>query len=360
MTFFITDFCARIKPMEEMIQEIKKRFLDKINQAKNLAELDEIYLELFGKKGEMTLLPRGFSKLAKDDLKSIGPLFNKTKLELEKDVDEKRNQVREGLYKKLIDESFELKKAQIKKRKGHFHPLTIFEQKIVELFAKLSFQQYEAPHIDTDYNVYEVLNIPKDSPARDLQDTFYIDENCYKIDTDKLILRGHTSNSEVRFMKEGRLPARMMLLGRCFRYENLDARHEHTFDQFEIVYIDKGVNMANLQFLSEYFLKAVFGSDIKARLRTKYYPQVEPGAGIDGLCIFCKGNGCKICAQVGWLELGGAGMIHPVALKNGGINTEVYSGLAWGISPERMVMLIEGVEDIRLFRNGDLKFLEQF
>ena len=161
-------------------------------------------------------------------------------------------------------------------------------------------------------------------------------------------------------MKLHQPPIRMMVIGRCFRYENLDARHEHTFNQFEIVFVDKGVNMANLQYLSEYFLKAVFGTEIKARLRTKYYPQVEPGAGIDGLCIFCKGKGCKVCGGVGWLELGGAGMIHPVALKNGGIDANEYSGLAWGISPERMVMLIEGIDDIRLFRSGDLKFLEKF
>ena len=161
-------------------------------------------------------------------------------------------------------------------------------------------------------------------------------------------------------MREHKPPIRMMAIGRCFRYENLNARHDHTFDQFEIVYIDRGVNMGNLQYLSEYFLKAVFGTEIRARMRTKYYPQVEPGAGIDGLCIFCKGKGCKVCGGVGWLELGGAGMIHPVALINGGIDPNEYSGLAWGISPERMVMLIEGIEDIRLFRNGDLKFLEKY
>lgn len=347
--------------MEDKLNQLLSDYQNKISKAQSLKELDEIFLALFGKSGEITLLPKEFSKVPKDQLQKVGPLFNKLKQELEKAIENRRNEAREESYSKLSSESFDLsKKVEAKKRKGHLHPLTQFEKKIADLFGKLGFQQYEAPHIDTDYNVYEVLNIPKDSPARDLQDTFYIDQtNMPKID-DQLILRGHTSNSEVRYMKEHKVPARMMLIGRCFRYEAVNNRHDHTFDQFEIVYIDKGVNMGNLQYLSEYFLKAVFGSKIKARLRTKYYPQVEPGAGIDGLCIFCKGKGCKICGHVGWLELGGAGMVHPVALENGGVDSEVYSGLAWGISPERMVMLIEGIEDIRLFRGGDLRFLEKY
>ncbi len=345
--------------MENKIKRIKEEYLGKISAARSLKELDEIYLSLFGKSGEITLIPREFAGLTSEEKKKVGPLFNQVKVELEKAINNKRKEIREEGYSKLAEEDFSLDSGEvIKKRKGHLHPLTIFEKKIADLFAKLGFQLYDAPHIDTDYNVYEVLNIPKDSPARDLQDTLYIDSKNMPPTEDKWILRGHTSNSEVRYMKEHQVPARMMLIGRCYRYENLDARHEHTFDQFEIVYIDQGVSMANLQYLSEYFLSSVFGKEIKARLRPKYYPQVEPGGGIDALCIFCKGKGCKICGGVGWLEIGGCGMIHPVALKNGGVDPEKYSGLAWGISPERMAMLIYGIEDIRLFRSGDLKFLQ--
>lgn len=151
-----------------------------------------------------------------------------------------------------------------------------------------------------------------------------------------------------------------MVLGRCYRHENIDARHEHTFDQFEIVYVDKNLSMANLQYLSEYFLKTVLGSDTKVRLRPKYYPFVEPGVGIDGLCIFCKGKGCKVCGGIGWLEVGGAGMIHPTVLKNGGIDPNIYTGIAWGPGLERILMLKYSINDLRLFRSGDLKFLEQF
>jgi phenylalanyl-tRNA synthetase alpha chain len=161
-------------------------------------------------------------------------------------------------------------------------------------------------------------------------------------------------------MENENLPIRMMVLDRCFRYENLDARHEHTFDQFELVYIDKGLSMANLQYLSEYFLKSVLGKDIKVRMRPKYYPFVEPGVGIDGECMFCNGQGCKICGGVGWLELGGAGMIHPNVLRNGGIDPDVYSGIAWGPGLERILLLKYGIEDVRLFRNADLRFLDKF
>lgn len=343
--------------MEDKISQTKNQYTEKIQKVQTLKELDQIFLALFGKKGEITLFPKDFPKLSEGQRRRVGPLFNSVKHQLEQAIETRRNEVREENYQKLDQESLDLTTpVKVKKRTGHLHPLTAFEKKIADHFSKLGFQQYDAPQIDTDYMTFQVLNIPEDSPARDLQDTFYLDtKNPQK--GDKLVLRSHTSNSEVRIMKEFKPPIRMMVIGRCFRYENLDARHEHTFDQFEIIYIDKGVNMGNLQYLSEYFLKEVFGIEIRARLRTKYYPQVEPGAGIDGLCIFCKGKGCKVCSGVGWLELGGAGMIHPVALKNGGIDPNEYSGLAWGISPERMVMLIEGIEDIRLFRSGDLKFL---
>ncbi len=347
--------------MEDKLLEIKNKYLEKVNQSNTLAELDEIFLALFGKNGELTLIPKEFGSLSGEEKQKIGPLFNQIKQGLEKAINDKREEIRENSYAKLAEETFEIEtKTEIKKRQGHLHPLTQFEKKTGDLFAKLGFQQYDAPHIDTDYNVYEVLNIPKDSPARDLQDTLYIDASNMPRMDDKLILRGHASNSEVKYMKEHGVPARMTLIGVCFRYENLDARHEHTFDQFEIVYIDKGVSMANLQYLSEYFLKEMFGEDIKARLRTKYYPQVEPGGGIDALCIFCKGKGCKVCGQVGWVEIGGCGMIHPVALENGGVDRNEYSGLAWGLSPERTLMMVHGIEDIRLFRSGDLKFLEKF
>lgn len=348
--------------MEQQILQIKVKYLEKIQKAQNLKQLDEIFLELFGKKGEITVLPKEFPKLSEVERRKVGPLFNQIKQELEKTIETRRSVVREESYNKLAEEKFTLQgdALEAKKRQGHLHPITKLEKEIVKVFQSIGFQLYDAPHIDNEEYNFELLNIPKGHPARDLWDTLYIDTHNLKAIPGELLLRTHTSNAQIRIMKELKPPIRMMIIDRCFRYENLDARHEHTLDQFEIVYIDKDVSMANLQYLSEYFFKGILGQDIKARLRPKYYPFVEPGAGVDGLCIFCKGKGCKVCGNMGWLELAGAGMIHPTVLKNGGIDPKVYSGIAWGVGPERMAMLKYGVEDIRFFKNGDLGFLEKF
>lgn len=345
--------------MEDKISGIQKDYLNKINQANSLKELDEIFLKLFGKNGEITLLPKDFGKLSATDKKRVGPLFNKVKQELEKAVENRRDGVREESYKKLEQEKSDINvKTEIKKREGHLHPLTIFEKKIADLFKKLGFAQFDGPEIDTDLNNFELLNIPPNHPARDMWDTLYLEDGGLKMESGKLLLRTHTSNAQIHIMKKYKPPIRMMIIGRCFRYENSDARHENTFDQFEIVYVDKKVSMANLQYLSEYFLKAMLGTDIKARLSPGYYPFTEPSAHIFGTCVFCKGKGCKICGKTGELELAGAGMIHPKVLENCGINSKEYSGIAWGVGPGRMAMLKYGISDLRLFLSGDLKFLQ--
>lgn len=342
--------------MEEKISQIQKKYSDRISQAKSLKELDEIFLALFGKKGELTLLPKDFSNLSDEEHHKIGPLFNKIKHELEEAIEKQRNQVKEEIYRALENEQLTFKPQGFKAKQGHLHPLTIFEHKIAELFNKLGFQQFDGPEIDSDLNNFELLNIPPHHPARDMWDTLYIDSKAEG--NEKLLLRTHTSNSQIHIMKKYKPPIRMMIIGRCFRYENLDARHEHTFDQFEIVYVDKNVSMANLQYLSEYFLKAMLGEDIKARLSPGYYPFTEPSAHIFGTCVFCKGKGCQVCDKTGELELAGAGMIHPTVLKNCGIDPKKYSGIAWGVGPARMAMLKYNINDLRLFNSGDLKFLQ--
>ncbi len=345
--------------MQEKINQIRSEYLGEIESATDLKTLDELFLSLFGKNGEITLLPKDFAALSKEEKQKIGPLFNQVKIELESAIENKRQEVREVSYKRLEQESFAIDlKAEFKQRKGHLHPITQFDNEIALQFEKLGFQRFEAPLMDTDYNNFQVLNIPEDHPARDLQDTLYIDPYNLGSQPGKLLLRTHTSNSQIHIMKNFKLPIRIMNIGRVFRNEAVDSRHDHTFEHFELIYIDKGLNMGNLQYLSEYLLKAVFGEDIKARLKPKYYPFVEPGAGIDGTCIFCKGKGCKVCGLAGWLELGGAGMIHPTVLKNGGIDPNIYSGIAWGLGRDRFVMLKHGINDLRLLRSGDLKFLE--
>lgn len=344
--------------MEDKIKNIQKNYLQKILEAEKLSELDEIFLGLFGKNGELTILVKDFPNTPKEELQKIVPLFKETRTELENSIESRREEVKEEGYKKLEEETIDITESpKITPRTGHLHPITAIEHEIVELFHALGFQQFSAPHIDTDEFNFEVLNIPKGHPARDLWDTLYINTEGTDFVPGELLLRTHTSNSQVRIIRENKPPIRMMVVDRCFRYENLDPRHEHTFQQFEAVLVDKGLSVANLQYLSEYFLKAVFGKDIKVRLVPKYFPFVEPGAAVEGECIFCKGKGCRICGK-GWLELAGAGMIHPTVIKNGGLDPKVYSGIAWGFGPDRIAMLKYGVSDIRLFRSGDLNFLE--
>jgi phenylalanyl-tRNA synthetase alpha chain len=334
--------------VEDKLSQVKSEYIEKINSATKLKALDEIFIELFGKNGIVTLIPKDFATLSPEEKKVVGPIFNQVKSRLEEEIRGRRKAIREASYNNLADEKLDLNAPAEKLPEGHLHPLTIFEKEIADLFEKIGFSQYDSPHIDSDEINFQLVNIPEDHPSRDLQDTLYI--KTLSQSPGKLLLRTHTSNSQIRIMRDFKPAFRQMVIGRCFRFESLDARHEHTFDQFEIVYVDKDVSMANLQYLSEYFLQNVLGQDITVRLRPKYYPFVEPGAGVDGLCIFCKGEGCRICGGVGWLELGGAGMIHPVVLKNGGIDPAVYTGIAWGCSPDRMVMLKYGIEDIRDLR----------
>lgn len=343
--------------MQDKLRNIQSNYLEKINQSQSLKELDYLFLALFGKNGELTLLPKDFSSLPKEELKEIGPLFNQVKEELEQAIESRRQAVKEQSYQKLTNEPLDLQPTEIKKRQGYLHPITEFEDKMAGLFYNLGFQQFDAPLIDTDQNNFELLNIPSEHPARDMWDTLYIAADKYDLKPGQLLLRTHTSNSQIHILKQFKPPIRLMNIDRVFRYENLDARHEHTFDQFELIYVDKGLNMANLQYLSEYLLKSMLGQDIKVRLSPGYYPFTEPSAHIFGTCVFCKGRGCRVCGSTGELELAGAGMIHPQVLRNCGIDPQEYSGIAWGVGPGRMAMLKYDIPDIRLFNSGNLKFL---
>ena len=346
--------------MEDKLSKLSDSFLLRISTANTLKELDEIFLALFGKTGEIEKLSKQFKNLSKDELKVTGPLFNQVKTELEKAVEKARIENREKSYQNLVNENVNLSSAELKQRNGHLHLATQFKEEIIELFEKLGFSQFDAPHIEEDKYNFEYLNIPKDHPSRNMWDTLYIDTEGLKIEPGQMLLRTHTSNFWPRLMEKGKLPIRAMSFDRCFRYEAVDARHSHTFNQFEIAVVGENITMANLRFLSDYLLKGILGKEAKSRFRPKYYPFVEPGVGIDCLCVFCHGKGCKICSGTGWFEIAGAGMIHPNVLKSTGMEPKKYTGLAWGFGPERMLMLKHGIEDIRYFFEGDLKFLQKY
>lgn len=346
--------------MEEKISQIQKDYLEKIKQADSLKELDEIFLALFGKNGAVTQLPKEFSKLSNEERLRIGPLFNQAKQELEKTIELRRNEVREENYQKLNSEKLDLSTGKLTERTGHLHLATEFKKEIVDLFEKLGFYQFDSPHVEWDKYNFEYLNIPQDHPSRDMWDTLYIDTSKLEVDPGQMLLRTHTSNFWPRLMEKGQTPIKAMSFDRCFRYEAVDARHSHTFNQFEVAVVGEKITMANLKFLSDYLLKAILGKEAKSRFRPKYYPFVEPGVGIDTLCVFCHGKGCKICSGTGWFEIAGAGMIHPNVFKSTGLDPKKYTGLAWGFGPDRILMLKHGIEDIRYFLEGDLNFLQKY
>lgn len=351
-----------LKSMEQQLHQIQKVYLEKIHTAQSLKELDKIFLELFGKNGVVTKLPKDFPKLTQEERRIVGPLFNTLKQELEKEIEQRRTKVRELSYKKLEEETFTIQDqaTAAKKRQGHLHLATQFKKEITDLFDKLGFSEFDAPHIEWDKYNFEDLNIPKDHPSRDMWDTLYIDSSKLGVEPGQMLLRTHTSNFWPRLMEKGQTPIRAMSFDRCFRYEAVDARHSHTFNQFEIAVVGKNITMANLKYLSDYLLRAILGKEAKSRFRPKYYPFVEPGVGIDSLCVFCHGKGCKICSGTGWFEIAGAGMIHPNVFKSTGLDPKKYTGLAWGFGPDRILMLKHGIEDIRLLLEGDLKFLQKY
>lgn len=348
--------------MEQQVIRIQKDYLEKIKNAQSLKELDDIFLELFGKNGEITVLPKEFPKLSAEERRKIGPLFNSSKQNLEKAIENRRTEVREERYKKLEVEKFSLTPSrwEPKKRQGHLHLATQFKKEITDLFEKLGFSEFDAPHVEWDEYNFEYLNIPKDHPSRDMWDTLYVDTSALNVQPGQMLLRTHTSNFWPRLMEKGKTPIRAMSFDRCFRYEAVDARHSHTFNQFEVAVVGENISMSNLRYLSDYLLKAILGKEAKSRFRPKYYPFVEPGVGIDSLCVFCHGKGCKICSGTGWFEIAGAGMIHPNVFKSTGLDPKKYTGLAWGFGPDRILMLKHGIEDIRHLSEGYLKFLQKY
>jgi len=333
-------------------EEVREKSLAEIKQAKTTDELDKLRIKYLGRKGILAQLFAEIPELPNvDGRKKAGQILNTVKNAIEGALRAREQTIKNREQEKLESVYFDPTTPGKRVPAGTLHPLTQFRTFVRETFEHLGFEEVYAPHIENDDFNFSLLNIPPDHPSRDLWDTLKLDE--------KTILRTHTSNIQVREMRSRKPPIRVMSFDRCFRHEAIDPRHTHTFTQFDLLYVDKGVSMANLRWLSEYFLKTVLGKETKVRFRPKFYPFVEPGVGVDALCPFCSGRGCKICGK-GWLELAGAGMVHPTVLENSGVDPATYSGLAWGFGPDRMLMIKLGIEDIRHFYEGDLRFLKQF
>ncbi|WP_068468031.1 phenylalanine--tRNA ligase subunit alpha [Candidatus Protochlamydia phocaeensis] len=339
--------------MQQSIDEIRQQFLQALALIKTTSDLEAVKVKFLGKKGPLQQLMKGLKDVAPEDRPAVGKHINDLKELMTTECDQlEAKLIAQEESQQLAHETLDITLPGRKRFIGRKHPLTQAMDQIIAILVGMGFSVQYGPDIDSDYYNFEVLNFPLEHPARDMQDTFYISPH--------ILLRTHTSNIQARVMEANEPPIRIIAPGKVYRNETITARSHVFFHQIEAVYIDKHVAFSDLMAAMDEFLKKLFKQDIATRYRPSYFPFVEPGMEVDISCLVCKGAGCHICKYSGWVEVAGAGMIHPQVLRNGGIDPESYSGFAWGMGLERLVMMLKGIQDIRLFTENDLRFLEQF
>lgn len=340
------------------MQDQRSEWFNAISAAADEAALAHVESKLLGKTGELQTLLRSVSQLPKEERPAQGKALNELKQQVEQALAERRATLsQKAMAQELGAKGFDPSQPGPARRLGSLHPITIVQNELVDLFTSMGFSWQDGPEVETEHFNFDALNIPGDHPARESQDTFWLD--------DKNLLRTHTSPVQVRTMRRFASnfepPLKVIVPGRCFRAETVDKSHEHTFYQMEGLVVDKDVSVANLIHTMKTCLRVVLGrDDLKVRLRPGFFPFVEPGFELDVNCPFCNGKGCSVCKQSGWIEILPCGLVHPNVLKMGGIDPETYTGFAFGMGLQRVVMLRYGIDDIRLFMGGDLRFLRQF
>jgi phenylalanyl-tRNA synthetase alpha chain len=326
--------------------------LDAINAAADERALEQIRVEILGKKGQLTELLKGLGKLSPEERPAAGERINQIKQQIQTALDNKRNVLVEQAMKlQLASESIDVSLPGRRQHTGGLHPVSRTIERIRQLFQSVGYSVAEGPEIEDDYHNFEALNIPGHHPARAMHDTFYINPST--------VLRTHTSPVQVRVMEQGKPPFRMICPGRVYRCDS-DLTHTPMFHQVEGLLIDENVSFADLKGTLADFLQNFFEADLAVRFRPSYFPFTEPSAEVDMSCVMCEGKGCRVCKNTGWLEVLGCGMVHPSVLECSGIDSTRYQGFAFGMGVERLAMLRYGVNDLRLFFENDLRFLRQF
>lgn len=339
--------------IQRELESLRKNFLSDLEKTTSFKDLEQLKIKYFGKKGPFTDLMQGLKTASPEERPVLGKEINDLKVLLSKTLDEALSlKEKEETEKRLENEWVDIALPGRKKSFGSTHPIHQMLDRVIDILIGMGFSVQYGPDVDTEHYNFGGLNFAPDHPARDMQDTFYLNED--------LLLRTHTSNVQVHTMENREPPIRVIAPGRCFRNEDISARSHVFFHQIEGFYIDKNVSFTDLMGTMKEFLSKLFGEKIETRFRPSYFPFVEPGMEVDVLCTACKGSGCKLCKHTGWLEILGAGMIHPNVLKKGNIDPEKYSGFAWGLGIERLVILQSGIPDIRMFTQNDLRFLNQF
>ena len=340
--------------MKEKLLEIKKIALENIEEVKSLEEFEQLRVKFLGKKGELTKVLRDMGKLIAEERPIVGQIANEIRDELEKAIAEVGDKLNEELKRsKMNKEKLDITINTHKEIYGHRHPLLATVEELEDLFISMGFSVVTGPEIETVENNFDALNSPENHPSRDMSDTFYI--------TDDILLRTHTSPMQIRAMKEMGAPLRIVSAGRTFRFDDVDDTHSPMFHQLEGLVVDENISMANLIHTLDIFIRELFGPDMKTRYRPHHFPFTEPSAEVDVTCLKCRGKGCDACNYTGWsMELLGCGMVHPKVLEYCGIDSEKYTGFAFGMGIDRITMVKYGINDIRLLFENDSRFLEQF
>ena len=339
--------------MQAQLNKILEQAKEQLKNAADIAQTDEIRVKVLGKKGQLTEILRGMGKLSPEERKTTGQMANKVRAEIEQLLEEKFSEVKAAAK----EAKFRLEKIDVTEpgksvNVGVKHPLTITMEEISKVFMNMGFSIVEGPEVETVFNNFDALNAGPNHPARDMTDTFYINKD--------ILLRTQTSPVQVRTLLKQKPPIKIISPGRCFRCDTPDATHSPMFHQLEGLVVDEGITMADLKGTLDSFAKQLFGSSTKTKFRPHHFPFTEPSAEMDVSCFKCGGKGCRVCKGSGWIEILGCGMVHPNVLKVGGIDTEKYTGFAFGMGIERAAMLKYGVDDIRLFYENDMRFINQF
>lgn len=339
--------------MKSQLEAICAAATEEIAKVSSKIDLDALKVRFLGKKGELTAILKQMGKLSPEERPVMGQLANEVRSFIEEKIEERSAEIKKiETAQKLKDETIDVTMPGKVKPLGHKHPLSIVLDEVKEIFMGMGFDVATGPEVEWDYYNFEALNIPKGHPARDTQDTFYITEN--------MLLRTQTSPVQIRVMENNQPPIRIIAPGRVYRSDAVDATHSPLFHQIEGLVVDKGITMGDLKGNLEAFAKRLYGNDTKIRLRPHHFPFTEPSCEIDVSCFRCGGKGCPMCKGEGWIEILGGGMVHPKVLKNGGIDPEVYSGFAFGVGLERLVMFRFNIDDMRLLYENDMRFLGQF
>ena len=339
--------------MRNQLENIKQQALAALQSCQDSKELDALRVKYLGKKGELTAILKQMGKLSPEERPIVGQVANEVRQALEEALSARQTELQsQALEQQLAEETLDVTLPGKASTAGGLHPLNIVLEDLMDIFQSMGFDVVDGPEVETDYYCFEALNVPKDHPARDMQDTFYLGEN--------LVLRTQTSAAQIRVMENRKPPIRIICPGRVFRADEVDATHSPVFHQVEGLVVDKGITMCDLKGCLEQFAHEIYGPETQVRFRPSFFPFTEPSVEVDVTCSECGGKGCRVCKGTGWIEILGAGMVHPNVLRGCGIDPNVYSGFAFGIGLERLTTTRYKISDIRLLFENDQRFLEQF